>query len=60
MILLVALLAWLQSTIRRDSRFLRESTLLPVSPADVVKAGAGVAAARKTEDIRVDRPISIG
>lgn len=36
-----ALLAWMQTSIRRQPRALRESTLLPVSPADVVKAGAG-------------------
>ena len=36
-----ALLAWMHKNIRRDERFLRESTPLPVSPADVMKAGAG-------------------
>jgi tetratricopeptide (TPR) repeat protein len=36
-----ALLAWLQTNIRRGPRFLHESDLLPVSPADVVKAGVG-------------------
>lgn len=36
-----ALLAWLQTNIRRGPRFLHETDLLPVSPADVVKASVG-------------------
>jgi tetratricopeptide (TPR) repeat protein len=36
-----ALLAWLQTSIRREPRLLHGSALLPALPADVVKAGVG-------------------